>query len=357
MRVASGAKGRRVALVLALAVSVLVAPAMAREPVAARATEDPRPSGRIVVPRGQDIVAIDAGAGAEQVLFAARPTELILDVGLGADGRQVVFSRLTLARRDDPGGADLYRLPVGSAEPVLVAAHAQPGDIISGPLPVPGGTSVVYTYAPYGLAASGLDPAPRIERVDLGGGAPSLVVQEAETPAPMPDGTGLVFVRRTARGDALWLVNLDGSGAREILPPDRFLSLAYPRVSPDGTRIAVAATLEGSGLPIPLGPDVSGGAPRLGATRPALRLRPRWQPARPPAHGLPWDLWLVPVAGGEPQRLTYWYEDDPSLAWSPDGRWLAVQGGSGLRVLDVDSGYTLWLRREPAFGAIDWGRN
>jgi Tol biopolymer transport system component len=62
----------------------------------------------------------------------------------------------------------------------------------------------------------------------------------------------------------------------------------------------------------------------------------------------------VALDGSDLRRLTQWYEDDPSLAWSPDGRWLAAQGGSGLRLLDLASQQSSWLRREPAFGAIDW---
>jgi hypothetical protein len=312
------------------------------------------PAGRIVMPRGQTIVSVDAATGEQRALFTVPPTELILDVGLAAGGREVVFSGLTLARRDDPGGADIYRLPADGGEPVRLAAHARPGDILAAPLAVPGSASVVYTYTPYGLGDAAGEPLPRVERVALDGGAPSVVVQEAEWPAPTPDGARLAFVRRGARGDALWLANLDGSEAHELIPPDRFLSLAYPRVSPDGRRVVVAATVELPSLPLPtlpggLGPTV-GPAPGRGP-----RLASAGQLRRPGGHGLPWDLWSVALDGSDLQRLTQWYEDDPSLAWSPDGRWLAVLGGSGLRVLAVASGDSSWLRREPAFGAIDWG--
>lgn len=344
-----GRHGRALLLGLALQlVALSVAAALPGGAPGAQAL----PSGRILVPRGQTIVSIDAATGEERVLLTVPPTELVLDVGAAADGREVVFSQLTLARRDDPGGADLYRLPVAGGEPTLLAAHTLPGDVLTAPLAVPGSASVVYTYTPYGLGAEGLDALPRVERVALDGGAPAVVVREAEWPAPTPDGARLAFIRRGARGDALWLANLDGRDAREILPPDRFLSLAYPRVAPDGQRIAVAATVELPGLPLPTvpGPD-RGPAP----TPPGgPRFPTAWRPARPAAHGLPWDIWAVALDGSDLRRLTQWYEDDPSLAWSPDGRWLAAQGGNGLRLLDLASQQSSWLRREPAFGAIDW---
>lgn len=46
------------------------------------------------------------------------------------------------------------------------------------------------------------------------------------------------------------------------------------------------------------------------------------------------DLWAVLAASGAEQLvasspdLTYIAEDDPSVAWSPDGRWLACQGAT-----------------------------
>ena len=56
------------------------------------------------------------------------------------------------------------------------------------------------------------------------------------------------------------------------------------------------------------------------------------------------DLWLVPVAGGEPRRLTTHKSSDGSAAWSPDGRSLAfVSKRDGdeqaqLYVIRVDGG-------------------
>jgi hypothetical protein len=104
-------------------------------------------------------------------------------------------------------------------------------------------------------------------------------------------------------------------------------------------QIAVAATID---LPTPPGPS----APRAPFD---------WRPAAA-AHGLPWDVWLLNVDGSNLRRLTYMVEDDPSLAWSPDGRWLAIQGGYGLTLVEPVGTRTDRLSRKEAFGAIDWAR-
>ncbi|MFW5952034.1 MAG: prolyl oligopeptidase family serine peptidase [Gemmatimonadota bacterium] len=54
------------------------------------------------------------------------------------------------------------------------------------------------------------------------------------------------------------------------------------------------------------------------------------------------DLWLVPVAGGEPRQLTHAEASSSSPAWSPDGRWIAFVSARN------DDGAQVWLM--PAAG-------
>ena len=41
------------------------------------------------------------------------------------------------------------------------------------------------------------------------------------------------------------------------------------------------------------------------------------------------DLWLVPVDGGAPQRLTATPAHERHPRWSPDGRWIAFESNRG----------------------------
>ncbi|HMA32911.1 MAG TPA: hypothetical protein VKY74_00415, partial [Chloroflexia bacterium] len=53
------------------------------------------------------------------------------------------------------------------------------------------------------------------------------------------------------------------------------------------------------------------------------------------ANGVPWDIYLVPVAGGPPTRLTHLSADQPYPAWSRDGRHLAILSEKALYILDL----------------------
>jgi Tol biopolymer transport system component len=135
----------------------------------------------------------------------------------------------------------------------------------------------------------------------------------------------------------LWVSDLDGRNPRTVLADRRFISLAFPRFSPDGSRLAFAAV---------------GGPPVI--RRSVGILVPSLLQGRVSAHGLPWDLWETRVDGSGLRRLTELAEDDPSLAWSPDGRWIAFQGGSGVYLVDAATTALHRLSDTVGFGGIDW---
>jgi Tol biopolymer transport system component len=68
------------------------------------------------------------------------------------------------------------------------------------------------------------------------------------------------------------------------------------------------------------------------------------------------DLWLVDVATGQLELLAALAADDPTPAWSPDGRRLAYGSGAGIVVLDLTTGAATPLLAAAPLGAIDWAR-
>ena len=155
------------------------------------------------------------------------------------------------------------------------------------------------------------------------------------SPRLSPDGKRLVYVQSDAdwkkdeRVSHLWLVNADGSGARQLTRGDDGES--DPRWSPDGTRIAFLAARKGSCE----APEESGeeggerGEAGLGRRR-AARLR-RLDASRTAADTTPApcdpdhphrQVWILSLQGGEARPLTHHASSVSDITWSPDGRWV-----------------------------------
>jgi Tol biopolymer transport system component len=72
------------------------------------------------------------------------------------------------------------------------------------------------------------------------------------------------------------------------------------------------------------------------------------------AHGFPWEVWLVQADGTGLRQISDILDDDPSVAWSPDGARLLVYGGWGSYLVDVASGDTSSLPYLVGYGSIAW---
>jgi dipeptidyl aminopeptidase/acylaminoacyl peptidase len=166
-------------------------------------------------------------------------------------------------------------------------------DITSVGFPVwsPNGDAVTYLFDQPG---SGW----QLWRCELASGERRSLSQRAVAgarPAWSPDGTTLAVVRGNGDGGSdIWLIAADGEGSETRLVGGAWETRS-PAFSPDGSQIAF----------------ISGEAGSL-------------------------DVWVVPVSGGEPRRLTEQTNplDEPRWrpSWSPDGKWIAyVSSRSGER--------------------------
>ena len=72
------------------------------------------------------------------------------------------------------------------------------------------------------------------------------------------------------------------------------------------------------------------------------------------AHGEPWGVWTVRPDGGDLRTASPLQEDEPLVAWSPDGATLAVQGAGGLWLVDMRGATEPRRIADGAIGAIDW---
>jgi Tol biopolymer transport system component len=129
----------------------------------------------------------------------------------------------------------------------------------------------------------------------------------------------------------------DGSDT-QLVAPGQFLALAYPRFSPDGQTVAFAAI----SLLAPIGRTSSNTIMSAVQTRTAL------------AHGFPWEVWLVNADGTGLRQIPDVQNDDPSVAWSPDGSQLLIYGGWGSYVVDASTGAASSLSFLAGYGSIAW---
>ncbi|HZT78288.1 MAG TPA: S9 family peptidase, partial [Vicinamibacterales bacterium] len=145
------------------------------------------------------------------------------------------------------------------------------------------------------LAAAQTAPARPVTAEDY------FLVDTVSDPHFSPDGSTIAFVittvdhKQNRRRGEIWSVPADGSRAPTALTTAPQSSTS-PRWSPDGTTIAFLSARQAAGE--------SGDALRT-------------------------QVWLLPLSGGEPHRLTSLANGVSSFAWSPDGTRLLVVSRSG----------------------------
>jgi dipeptidyl aminopeptidase/acylaminoacyl peptidase len=153
---------------------------------------------------------------------------------------------------------------------------------------------------------------------------------------------------------AVWTVGAPAlAGNRGITAEDYFAfeALSDPRFSPDGSSIAFVVTTVDQKQnrrrsEIRLVPADGTRQPVTLTTAPQSSNSPRWRPdgqalaflsARPAAGdaeaggsgGPRTQIWLLPLSGGEPVRLTHLQNGVSAFQWSPDGSKLVVVSRSG----------------------------
>lgn len=132
--------------------------------------------------------------------------------------------------------------------------------------------------------------------------------------------------------------------------------IADPRISPDGERVVyIRVTVDEAEdrYVTQLWIAKVGGAPRALTAGP-LDSAPRWSPdgrsiafVRAAAPGQPGQIWVLPMEGGEPVRVTKLVRGAAAPEWSPDGRRLVFQSATHPG-LDTDEAEAKKPKNEPA---------
>jgi Tol biopolymer transport system component len=286
-------------------------------------------SGKLTYNREGNIYILPLDTRVEQQLTSYASTSPALFSARSSDG-----SRLAVVRKEGIGQI----LSVMNADRTgsrVILDENSGRTTIAQPQWTPDNQSIIYMLHTYVYDGSLLKSENfRIERIRADGTSRVVITPNALDPTAAPDGA-LAFMRSTDDSRQLILRSPDGT-ERVQVPGDGFLNVAAPRFSPDGQRIAFAA---------------SGTGPDAAAEPRGWRLP--LAPSIAYAHGPPWDIWLAERGGGV-RLLARLAEDEPTLAWSPDGRYLAVSGGTGIYVIEGTSGQVFRVAGAGGFGGIDW---
>jgi Tol biopolymer transport system component len=307
-----------------------------------RVTTDPQSAQGYTI----DLVQLDLASGALTVVFTPPPDTWLTAAQVSPDGKEIV---LAYAPPPAPGETqfgytDLYRLAAdGSGEPQPLLLRADPQEAYFNPEWSPDGRFLY--YARFILVRDDTNRVTSfkyaIERIAYPDGQPELVVENAYWPRVSPDGTRLTYVSFDPNRpeNFLYVAQSDGTQPTMLALPDSFLAVDAPLFSPDQQRIIFSATE----FNMPFTPSPASWIDQLLGVHTAE------------AHNVPSDWWQVPVTGGQPERLTDISETGLYGDCSPDGKYLAFIGASGLYLMDVaDAASLTALLATGTLGTINW---
>jgi Tol biopolymer transport system component len=301
-------------------------------------------TGVLTLQRDGNVYALPLDSKTERKLTDFPPQTQAVFSARSPDGARLVYVRV------EGLGSTMWVSDASGGGARKLIDEATSYTTLERPQWTPDSAAVVFTYHGFVVENGSIKgEVIRAEKLDTQSGERTPLAPDAEGPTMAPDGS-VAFVRTTRSGQQLIL--LDPAGTEKVLVDERaFISLAAPRFSPDGKRIGFTAVGDGPRTGAPSAPHRPAGglAAALDLLSTVVGPTIAW------AHGAPATIWVADVSGGV-RRLGTLTEDEPTLAWSADGRFMAVSGGTGVYVVDATSGQATQLQQIGGFGGIDWTR-
>jgi len=231
--------------------------------------------------------------------------ESLLEPAWSTDGKNVYFSVQSSTSQTDTNGAQGMTVESWRIDKVDVQSGQRSQEVPNAKMPTVGGPkgTLVYLEQLPSMSADGVNPAERLVRQETGG---------AGTPPSV------------------------------LVPENKYQKMYAPSMSPDGKWVVFAA--------INVPPTPPGGFDLF-----------KWllmEPTTAYAHGLPWDLFIVPASGGDATRLTTLNEDQPVPTWL-DNTLITFMGTKGLYKLSIDnqgkpSGDPAMIHKGAPHGGLTW---
>jgi Tol biopolymer transport system component len=305
-------------------------------------------TGRIAWPKDGDLWVYDLPSKQQTKITNLPKGAAVTGAAWAPNGERVVYAQFWRRPNERSSGADLMIANKDGSEARVFAERDAPNTVLEAPKFLPSGR----VYYDIRRVTNGRETQSIVRQVD--GGQPEMLVDNAYSPGVSQDETTMVYIRSTRAGQTLYKKTLGESGdGCELISDQVFQYLSQPRISPDGKRMA----LGGSGEANVTAPSGCGGDPRThsAASAPfALNLVAWLEPEVAYAHGLPADVYSLNLDGSDLKRIADIKDDDPTVAYSPDGSKLAIFGVAALYVVDSGGGPTEKLGDQGGYGGLDW---
>jgi dipeptidyl aminopeptidase/acylaminoacyl peptidase len=232
------------------------------------------------------------------------------------------------------GKAEILTLSLGTPGAAPVTLNA--GTVSRDPSPSPDGTQFVFAVSQKTPMGEQQDDLYIVNRNGMNMRWLTRTDGIEAEPSWSPDGSRILFSRTFDNRTDLWTINVDGTGATNLTAnlPATLSAIRNPAWSPDGGRIAFVAAQGGQHHIWTM--NVNGSNVAQLTTQGAFNVSPTWSPSgdriaftefnsATPENG--WDVMIVAATGGSGVRLEL-AGDQLNPVWSPDGRYLAVQGNN-----------------------------
>ncbi len=305
-------------------------------------------TGKITWPKDGDLWVYDLASKQQTKITNLNAGAAVTGATWSPDGKRVIFAQFWRRPNERSSGADLMIANADGSDARSFADRDAPNTVLETPEWMPSGT-VYYTIR---RVNNGRETQTIVRQKE--GGQPEVVQDNAYDPAASADESTLIYVRSKGTGQVMMKKTIGESGdGCELLSDQVFQYLSLPRISPDGTRLAFG----GSGEPN-MGPGGCGGDPH--SSPPAASSGPDLgallQPETAYAHGLPADVYSMALDGSNLKRIADIKDDDPTVAWAPDGARVAIFGVAALFVTSATGATPAKLVEPGGYGGLDWTR-
>ena len=289
--------------------------------------------------RDQNLLKYDLATGQTLTLFQAPIGGWIAQAIASSDGRQIIMAYAPPPPEGQIqfGYTNLYLLDAaGESEPQPMMERSHPQEVLFNPVWSPDCRYVYFSH----VFPDNIDPNSytiTLKRLDTLDGNVEAIVANGVWPRLSSDGEKLAYalLDPVTQTRDLYLADADGKNARLIASSEDFIDLDAPLFSPDGTWYYFSAVTQNQPL------QTSWWEQLLGVKVVS-------------AHSVPSDWWRIPVAGGEPERLTAINEIGMYGDFSPDGRIFAFSSVTGIYQMNPDGTKLSKLLEIPAADSMSW---